>query len=132
MLEHGGTSRESADETKGYVMSKTETEESEETLVVAFMGTDGRAALQEAAAEATHLKAMWEKLRLGQAEGVDFVGVPIGNKVNDDSIENHSRHLHSLLHLMGVPLTKSHMDITKVVVPEEILEPIPEPEPEGD
>jgi len=110
-------------------MSNTENEEGQETLVVAFMGTDGRAALQAAVGDATHLKAMWEKLRVGQAEGVDFVGVPIGNKVNDDSIENHSRHLHSLLHLMGVPLTKSHMDITKVVVPEATLEPIPEPEP---
>ena len=101
-----------------------------ETVVVAFMGTDGAQALAAAAANATHLKAMWERLRLGVAGGVDFVGIPIGNKVNDDSIENHSRHLHSLLRLLGVPLTTSFKDVAVVEVAAEVLQPIPEPPPE--
>lgn len=101
-----------------------------ETLVVAFMGADGGEALASAASEATHLKAMWERLRVGKAGGVDFVGLPIGNKVNDDSIENHSRHLHSLLRLMGLPLTNSYQDVAVVEVPADSLSALPEPPPD--
>ncbi len=101
-----------------------------ETVVVAFMGTDGAQALTDAVADAAHLKPMWERLRFGVAGGVDFVGIPIGNKVSDDSIENHSRHLHSLLQLLEVPITNSFKDVAVVEVAEEILQPIPEPPPE--
>ena len=101
-----------------------------ETLVVAFMGTDGTEAVLEATQGATHLKAMWERLRVGKAGGVDFVGLPIGNKVNDDSIENHSRHLHSLLKLLDLPFTNNFMDVSVVEVPAESLSTLPEPEPE--
>ncbi|MCO4770135.1 MAG: hypothetical protein KDA24_08910 [Deltaproteobacteria bacterium] len=101
-----------------------------ETLVVAFMGADGGKALREASNHAAHLKAMWERLRVGKAGGVDFVGIPIGNKVNDDSIENHSRHLHSLLRLLGLPLTNSYMDVKVVEVPSDTIGPVPEPSPD--
>ncbi len=37
-----------------------------ETLVVAFMGADGHDAVIEATQAATHLKAMWERLRVGK------------------------------------------------------------------
>jgi hypothetical protein len=98
-----------------------------ETLVVAFMGADGHDAVIEATQAATHLKAMWERLRVGKAGGVDFVGLPIGNKVNDDSIENHSRHLHSLLKLLDLPFTKNYLDVAVVEVAADSLVLLPEP-----
>lgn len=100
-----------------------------ETLVVAFMGSDGPEAVLEASVNATHLKAMWERLLVGKAGGVDFVGLPIGNKVNDDSIENHSRHLHSLLRLLGLPFTSSYTDVEVVEVPKASLSRLPDPHP---
>jgi len=100
-----------------------------ETLVVAFMGDDGSEAVQAASVNATHLKAMWERLRVGKAGGVDFVGLPIGNKVNDDSIENHSRHLHSLLRLLGLPFTSSYTDVSVVEVQKDSLTSLPDPQP---
>lgn len=106
----------------------TEDSESLETVVAAFMGPDGRDALTESAAEAMHLKSMWERLRFGTVDKIDFVGLPLGNKVNADTLENHSRHLHSLLHLLNVPITESHNDIVTLEIAVDGLEPIDLPE----
>ena len=89
----------------------------------------GPAAVTEATLENAHLKPMWERLRIGRAGGVAFVGIPIGNKVNDDSVENHSRHLHSLLRLLDLPFTKNYLDVALVEVDGSTLE-LPPPPPE--
>ncbi len=59
---------------------------------------------------------MWERMRTGDTDGRTFLGLPIATKVTSDTIENHARHLHSLLRLLDLRLTNSYMDVATVEV----------------
>lgn len=91
------------------------------TVVVAYTEPEGVALLEAKLEDSLHLRPMWEKLRTGEANGRTFLGLPITTKVTRDTIENHSRHLHSLLRLLDLPLTSSYLQVEEIEVPADAL-----------
>lgn len=75
-----------------------------------------------------HLKPLWERLLVGEADGRTIVGLQVAQKVSADSLENHARHLYSLLHVLGASLSVGPGAIRRVDVPRARLRPLRAPE----
>ncbi|MBN94010.1 MAG: hypothetical protein CL928_08040 [Deltaproteobacteria bacterium] len=87
-------------------------------VLVAALSEQAAVDLIEAALpHATHLRPLWERILVGGYDGQMAIGVPITTKVTSDTIENHSRHLYSLLNLLGVPLVTSPMALSTLEIP---------------
>lgn len=69
--------------------------------------------LEAAIIEATHLKPLWERIRVEVIDDRAWVGLPITSKVTDENADNHARHFFSLLNLLGVPLAPSPMALER-------------------
>ena len=69
--------------------------------------------LEAAIPNITHLKPLWERIRVLIVDDRAWVGLPITNKVTDENADNHARHLYSLLNLLGVPLAASPMSLER-------------------
>lgn len=80
--------------------------------------------LEAALYNTTHLKPLWERIRVQIVDGRAWVGMPITSKVTDENADNHARHFYSLLNLMGVPLVPSPMALERLEVPTEDLKPL--------
>ena len=97
-------------------------------VLVAALSEQAAVDLIEAALpHATHLHPLWERILVGGYDGKMAIGVPITTKVTSDTIENHSRHLYSLLNLLGVPLVTSPMALSTVEIPRHGLRPLTGP-----
>ena len=94
----------------------SEEDSSLSTLVVAFLEREGVDLLESRLEDSLHLRPMWERMRVGESDGRTFIGLPITSKVTSDTIENHARHLHSLLRLLDLRLTTSHEQVATVEV----------------
>ncbi len=70
--------------------------------------------LEEALPHAAHLKPLWERIVVKVEDGKALIGLPITSKVTDDTCDNHARHLHSLLRLLGLPLVRSPMALDRI------------------
>jgi hypothetical protein len=81
----------------------------DESLVMIAVLTEPLAVdlLLAALPEAMHLRPLWDRLVIVDLPDYVAIGLPIANKVTKDSIENHRRHLFSLLNLLEVPLASS-------------------------
>ena len=101
------------------------------TVVVAYTEPEAVALLEARLVDSLHLRPMWERMRAGEHNGRTFLGIPIGSKVTDDSVENHSRHFHSLLRLLDLPLTTSYLQVETVEVAEDTLRELVLPEEAG-
>lgn len=86
------------------------------TLVVAFLEPEGVDLVEAKLVDSLHLRPMWERMRTGQSDGRTFLGLPIASKVTDDTVENHARHLHSLLRLLDLRLTTRFDEVATVEV----------------
>lgn len=73
---------------------------------------------------AMHLRPQWDRMLWGPFDDQVIVGLPIGNKVTRDTIENHSRHFYSLLSLLGTPLVSSPMQVESFEVERETLQSV--------
>ena len=102
------------------------------TLVVAYTEPEGIDLLEARLEDALHLRPMWERIRTGESEGRFFIGMPITSKVTGDTVENHSRHLHSLLRLLDLPLTSSYDQVERIEVPDEQLRALDLPSDDTD
>ena len=69
--------------------------------------------LETAIPNATHLKPLWERIRVEVIDDRAWIGLPITNKVTDENADNHARHFYSLLNLLGVPLAPSPMSLER-------------------
>ena len=73
--------------------------------------------LEAAISSAGHLKPLWERIRVREEpDGRAMVGVPVANKVTQETCDNHARHFYSLLNLLGVPLVPSPMSLQRLDV----------------
>mgnify|MGYP000043869290 FL=1 len=100
------------------------------TVVVAYTEPEGVDLLQARLVDSLHLRPMWEKLRTGDHNGRTFLGIPIGSKVTSDTVQNHGRHLHSLLRLLDLPLTSSPEQVEAIEVPLDSLSELEVPDVE--
>ena len=95
---------------------------------VAVMGTWTRPEaidlLEEALPNHAHLKALWERIVVKVEDGKALIGLPITSKVTDETRDNHARHLHSLLKLLGLPLVRSPMALDLITTTAEELRPL--------
>ena len=82
-------------------------------------------------ANATHLKPMWERVRIKDDGDRVLIGVPVHNKVTQETCDNHKRHFYSLLNLLGVPLATSPMALTEIEVFLDEVRPIPFDDPKS-
>ena len=80
--------------------------------------------LETAIPNATHLKPLWERIRVQIVDDRAWVGLPITSKVTDENADNHARHFYSLLNLLGVPLAPSPMSLERHDAPPEDLKPL--------
>ncbi|MEE2829466.1 MAG: hypothetical protein VX498_09770 [Myxococcota bacterium] len=80
--------------------------------------------LEAALPNTTHLKPLWERIRVYRKDNACWVGLPITAKVSDEAADNHARHLYSLLNLLGVPLVPSPMALERLVVERDELAPL--------
>ncbi len=98
-------------------MSEEATERAEMVTMVATW-TDPAAVelLETAIPNMTHLKPLWERIRVKVEDGRALVGLPISAKVTDETCDNHARHFWSLLNLLGVPLVPSPMALKRLEV----------------
>ncbi len=80
--------------------------------------------LEEALNHASHLKPLWERIRVKEEGGRSLIGLPISSKVTDDTCDNHARHLWSLLNVLGLPLVPSPMALQRFDVDEDDLRPL--------
>ena len=85
--------------------------------------------LENAVANATHLKPMWERIRIKDEGDRVLIGVPVQNKVTQETCDNHARHFYSLLKLLGVPLAATPMAVEMFEVEVADIEPIPFDDP---
>jgi hypothetical protein len=69
--------------------------------------------LEAALAAAQHLKPQWERIQVGARDGKAVLGLPLLSRATEDAVDNHARHLVSLLSLLGVPLAGSHSALRK-------------------
>jgi hypothetical protein len=72
----------------------------------------------------THLKPLWERIRVKVEDQRACVGLPISAKVTDETCDNHARHFWSLLNLLGVPLVPSPMALQRIEVDAEGVRPL--------
>jgi len=94
------------------------------TLMAAWTDPAAITLLEQALPNTSHLKPLWERIRVHIVDGRACVGLPIASKVNDETCDNHARHLYSLLNLLGVPLATSPMALIQVVVNSKQLRPL--------
>ena len=80
--------------------------------------------LETAIPNATHLKPLWERIRVQLVDDRAWVGLPITSKVTDENTDNHARHFYSLLNLLGVPLAPSPMSLERHSASPEDLKPL--------
>jgi hypothetical protein len=80
--------------------------------------------LEAAIPNVTHLKPLWERIRVLVVDDRAWVGLPITAKVTDENADNHARHLYSLLNLLGVPLAASPMSLERHEADPEDLAPL--------
>jgi len=80
--------------------------------------------LETAIPNATHLKPLWERIRVQIIDDRAWVGLPITAKVTDENADNHARHFYSLLNLLGVPLAPSPMSLERHEAEPEELKPL--------
>ena len=80
--------------------------------------------LETALPNTTHLKPLWERIRVTEADGRAWVDLPITAKVTDENADNHARHLYSLLNLLGVPLVPSPMALERAEFEPDSLRPL--------
>ena len=96
-----------------------------EVIEVVMMGTWTRPEaidlLEEALPNHAHLKALWERIVVKVEDGKALIGLPITSKVTDETRDNHARHLHSLLKLLGLPLVRSPMALDLITTTDEDL-----------
>jgi len=82
------------------------------TFIVTWTDPAAIDLLEAAIANAGHLKPLWERIRVREEpDGRALVGVPVSNKVTQETCDNHARHFFSLLNLLGVPLVPSPMSL---------------------
>ena len=104
------------------------TSDPEPVVLIAALSEAAAVQLIEAALpHASHLRPLWERILVGEYDGQMAIGVPITSKVTTDTIENHSRHLYSLLNLLGVPLVTSPMALTIIEIQRSALRPLKGP-----
>ncbi len=94
------------------------------TLVVAYVDPDSIRLLEQRLEESLHLRPMWERIRTGESDGRAFLGLPVASKVTQDTVENHARHLHSLLRLMDLPISVTFDEVNTVEVEPGSLKPL--------
>jgi len=80
--------------------------------------------LEAAIPNVTHLKPLWERIRVQIIDDRAWVGLPITAKVTSENADNHARHLYSLLNLLGVPLASSPMSLERHEAIPEDLKPL--------
>jgi cell division protein FtsB len=66
--------------------------------------------------DAMHLRPLWERLVVVDLPECIAIGLPIATKVTKDSVENHRRHLFSLLSLLKVPLVTDARHLHRITV----------------
>lgn len=90
----------------------------DESLVMIAVLTEPLAVdlLLAALPDAMHLRPLWDRLVIADLPDYVAIGLPIANKVTKDSIENHRRHLFSLLNLLEVPLASSPSHLHQVEI----------------
>ncbi len=87
------------------------------TMMVTWTDPAAIELLEAAIANAGHLKPLWERIRVREEpDGRALVGVPVSNKVTQETCDNHARHFYSLLNLLGVPLVPSPMSLQRLDV----------------
>jgi hypothetical protein len=80
--------------------------------------------LEDALHQQPHLQPLWERIVVLVEEGRALIGLPITSKVTDETCDNHARHLHSLLRMLGLPLVKSPMALERIQVTDADLRPL--------
>ncbi len=80
--------------------------------------------LEDALPNAAHLQPLWERIVVKLEDGKALVGLPITSKVTDENCDNHARHLHSLLRMLGLPLVSSPMALDRIRTSEAELRPL--------
>ena len=100
----------------------------EEELTTVMIGTwtepTAVQLLETAIPNATHLKPLWERIRVQIVDDRAWVGLPITSKVTEENADNHARHFYSLLNLLGVPLAPSPMSLERHNAAPEDLKPL--------
>lgn len=95
---------------------------------VAVMGTwtqpEAIDLLEESLPNHAHLKALWERIVVKIENDKALIGLPITSKVTDETRDNHARHLHSLLKLLGLPLVRSPMALDLIATDGADLRPL--------
>ena len=94
------------------------------TMVATWTDPAAVELLEAALPHTTHLKPLWERIRVKVEEQRALVGLPISAKVTDETCDNHSRHFWSLLNLLGVPLVPSPMALKRMEVDGADLRPL--------
>ena len=94
------------------------------TMIGAWTESAAIELLEAALPNTTHLKPLWERIRVYQEDDRSWVGLPITAKVSDEAADNHARHFYSLLNLLGVPLVTSPMALERLLVDREALRPL--------
>lgn len=97
-------------------------------MVVLPVSTQDIEAIEATLADLLHLKPLWERLLVGEHDGRSVVGLAIGQKVTADSLENHARHLYSLLNVLGAVHGVGPGAIRKVDIPRARLRALRGPE----
>ena len=88
--------------------------------------------LEEALPHVEHLQPLWERIVVKVEDGKALVGLPVTSKITDETCDNHARHLHSLLRMLGLPLVKSPMALERITSLSEDLRPLHYVPPERD
>ena len=80
--------------------------------------------IEDALPQAAHLRPLWERVLIKDAEGRSLIGLPLSSKVTEDTCDNHARHLWSLFNMLGLPLVTSPMALKRFRVPRSQLRPL--------
>lgn len=94
------------------------------TMVATWTDPAAVELLEAALPHTTHLKPLWERIRVLVEDQRALVGLPISAKVTDETCDNHARHFWSLLNLLGVPIVPSPMALKRLEVDGEGLRPL--------
>ena len=94
------------------------------TMVATWTDPAAVELLEAALPHTTHLKPLWERIRVKVESQRACVGLPISAKVTDETCDNHARHFWSLLNLLGVPLVPTPMGLQRLEVEGEGLRPL--------
>jgi hypothetical protein len=99
---------------------------SEDTVTMVATWTDPAAIelLETSLPHVTHLKPLWERIRVKIVDGRACIGLPLSAKVTDETCDNHARHLYSLFNLLGVPLVPSPMALQRITLEDGDMRPL--------